>query len=183
MLDTKLKAEPVEKDACPITSLYNIATVSSSIKAHAKSRKTLLLHFDVNRTIIMTGTGKSRTYVIQCALGELSQYKDVWENGLSEMTYYDYIHKYKLAPYKGTSEFKKKSIEEMENFLKELDERNHPFYLEIKARHDRYLTKLNSQGDNNIVASFYNLLKWLETTGHNYKILIRTFGRDRSEIT
>lgn len=151
----------------------------------AQPNITLLLHFDVNKTVIMKGSGKSNSFVIQEELAGC--YRDIWEEGMPEMTYHEYVTKQKLAPYKGTDEYRVKVIYEIENFISDLQKRNHHFYDEVKKKHDYYLEKLNSQGNLDIVPSFYKALNWLESIKREYKIqdfkiLIRTFGKDRNAV-
>ncbi len=148
------------------------------LRSPHRIKKKLLLHVDVNQTIMMTCIGKSNAYVIQCELSQDEQYKYIWQEDLPEMTYHAYITKYKLD--KNDKEFRDKTIAEIENFVQELKTRNNPFFNEIKKRYDTCLDKLNSQ--KNIVPSFYNLLNWLKTTNQEYKILIRTFGADGQTI-
>lgn len=148
----------------------------------AKQNKTLLLHVDINQTIMMTCIGKSNSYVIQSELAADEQYKDKWEAHLPEMTYHKYLTEHKLLPFKGTKELRDKTIQEFENFVPMLESTQHRFFNEVKKRYDLCLEKLNNPKNAKIVPSFYNLLSWLESEKHQYKVLIRTFGGDGDVI-
>lgn len=148
----------------------------------AQPPKKLILHLDVNQTIIMTCIGKSLSYIITCSLAEDIQYKDIWENDLSEMTYYEYITEHKLKSYQDTPEFRAKTIEEITNFIPFLEKNNHRFYSEIQKRHDACVQKMENAQGKIVAPSFYNLITWLEEEKQDYKLLLRTFGADGDAV-
>lgn len=143
----------------------------------------LILHFDVNRTLIMVDPvgGKSTSDCIMNTLADI--YTDKWDDRVLEpICYSDYIRKYVLPGSEAQDpSLKRLRSQKIAQFLNFLIETNHHLAKNVKGDFVRVLEKLEKQSTL-VLTSFYRLLGYLEENEYQYSIVLRTFGSDLKEV-
>lgn len=152
----------------------------------------LLLHFDVNETLISSDRAGNKT--IDDVLNELlsKKYSAVWDDTLNEsMTFEKYVHKivYPIPEEDGDAypglgrknELHKKRNWMCRHFIDYLKEHNHPLYEEVVKEHDDVLLVLRGS-EGRVFPSFYRLLAELDEKQISYSIILRSFGLEIFEI-
>ena len=136
----------------------------------------LILHFDVNKTIMMADpvNKKAPDYVFQCSLAENPKYSHVWKEGQAPTPYYDYLNQ----KFPNDKDARKKALE---GFVEHCKEMKHPHFEEIRDRYES-AHKACTEHPLKLTPAFYNLLSWLHRMPFEFKILIRTFGIDLPEV-
>lgn len=148
--------------------------------------KRLVLHFDVNKTLIAMDLvqGKTREDTINGILAEFTDFK--WD-GTKKQSYYAYLSD-QIAQEKPTldrtsDEFKKERNIRLKNFPKYLEKNNqtlHKLYQYEKGK----LLKILDAKKMVIFPSFFTLIDWLNGGKYkdNYTLHLRTFGTDLPEV-
>lgn len=148
-----------------------------------ESKPQLILHFDINRTLIMVDPvgGKSTADCIMNTLAD--KYTDRWdERVLEPMCFSDYVRQYILPGSEALDPpLKKLRSQKIAQFLNFLIENNHPLTKQVKDEFDRVYATLESQSTM-VLTSFYQLVDYLEENKYQYTIALRTFGSDLSEV-
>jgi hypothetical protein len=142
----------------------------------------LLLHFDLNKTIIAKDTveKKSAEDIFNILLSR--GYKDIWNDEIKEpLTFSKYMEKYILPGEKGDKKLKQQRVDFEANFLKYLNKSNHPNFEKMKLMYNKLLEK-NKLANEGVFSSFHKLIDYLNLNQINYKIIFRTFGSDTEEI-
>jgi hypothetical protein len=150
--------------------------------ANAGTTPYLILHFDMNRTLIATdAVGKKTGHDTICG-AIADQMVDFWDDSFAApLNYYEYV-KYHLVPNPTNSkEIKlrqKEKIAEILDFLKEKDDRN---YFRAKEIYVRAMDAFQKQ-ETEIFPSFYKLIDKLHERNIAYTLIIRTFGSEAGSI-
>jgi hypothetical protein len=146
----------------------------------------LILHFDMNKTLIAIDTAGKKKPEEAILEGIASKVKAIWDKKIIEpISYYDYVKDH-LIPNEGRDKKIKlkqnKQIAEVLNVLKEKGylQQSHS-YDSAKKIYDKAIKILNNQMqvDKKLVfKSLYNALDNLENKKIPYTLVIRTFGSD-----
>ena len=153
----------------------------SQVFAREKSQK-LILHFDVNRTIIAIDPkgGRSLSDVLNYCLSEKYTYQ--WEENIKKpISYYTYVYEYLLPGKLSDRNLKRKRTEKISSFLSFLYEKEHPLYTQIKKEYDLLMEKLKG-GEIFIFPSFFLLLDKLEKKEIDFHLILRSFGSEIQEV-
>lgn len=134
----------------------------------------LVLHVDVNKTIIATDKVQNET--AEHTINEIlaNRYSYLWDENVKEpityKAYIDRLHSFDC--------FKNSVIH---SFLDFLSKHDHPLYPIV---YDDYLQlkKVLEEAKGDIFPSFYRLLDYLNTQKESYTIVFRTFGTDLPRV-
>ena len=152
--------------------------VLSTLYAIEETKKPrLLLHFDMNGTIIAIDAagGKTNHEAVMAALADA--YTARWDDKLDHpISYSEYVNEY-LLPNKS----KQERHEQIFNFLLYLDKRKEPKAQQAHEQYEQAIAKLQHQ-KTLILSSFYALLEFLEMNGYDFSIIIRTFGKELDSV-
>lgn len=162
---------------------FNFLTYTQMLKSEITEIKKLILHFDVNKTIIASDAvqNKDLNETINSILAEFIFAK--WDGEINE-SYYAYLTRKILAKHPeltaSSQALKEKRAELLRDFESEIkDSKILEQYQTDKAK----ILKILNSSDLMIFPSFYKLLNWLE---ENFKdkfvIYLRTFGKDLPEV-
>lgn len=146
----------------------------SSIEALEK----LILHFDINKTILSSdvATGKTTDDIILHGLAE--KYKDRWEEGIAEpISYADYV---KLQIPGSDTEARTLRSLQTSAFLEFLYENGHSYLPKVENEFNALRSKIKRNGE--IFPSFYKLIHYLDEEEIDYSIILRTFGIDIDRV-
>lgn len=125
----------------------------------------LLLHFDINGTMIAAGWERSLETNLNMYLAK--KHKFLWSQDLAEpMTYWEYLE----------NETKSEREQKAFHFLTFLKESDHPLLPLIEGQFNTIRERL-SQGKI-VFPSFYKLIDHLNSQGICYSVILRTFGED-----
>lgn len=147
-----------------------------------KASPKLILHFDVNRTILAEDPagGKTLDDVLLHSLADF--YKDIWAPELTEaITYSEYIKQHVLPGKNNDKELKSLRSKKISEFISFLRETDHPFYPIVQKQFDQMKTQL-SQSKSIVFLSFYQLIAYLQKNNIDFTIILRTFGDDLERI-
>lgn len=142
----------------------------------------LLLHFDVNKTLIASDRAGEKT--LEDVLNQLLslKYEYKWESSLHEALSYDaYVRTVLLPGPESDLELKKRRKDYLIHFIDYLKEVNHPFYAEALLTYHDARERLNSS-NGDVFSSFYRLLNHLDHEQISYTIILRSFGSEVFEI-
>ena len=144
--------------------------------------KKLILHVDINKTIIAEDAGNSKTLddvLIECLAKTC---EGCWDSSLNKkMTYVQYVKDYLFPGDKSNREIRRqrnKAIHAFFDVLKQMSDVRYPMILE---RFEKLKKRVRSQ-KGTIFTSFFKLIKYLEQNGIEYSIILRSFGQDLSSI-
>lgn len=142
-----------------------------------KSKK-LILHFDINRTILMEDM--DRTFDESIIYSLAYYYKDRWDERVSEPIYYgDYVKQYLVPGQASDKAIKAERYKRIKKFIEFLKETNHPLLEEIESK---YRAAAEKGSKSLITPAFYRLLDYLNEKGIEYSIVLRTFGNDTDRV-
>ena len=159
-------------------ALLLVVLLVSPLALHAAEKPSLLLHFDLNKTIVAfdTSLGKTREDVIIHCLADT--YTDKWSPEVqTPISYSDYVKGYLLRGPITDPDLKKARDRKISEFLLFLQSTNHPLYEKVRREYDHALAALTSQ-KTIVMSSFYSLVDFLQKNGYTFSIIIRTFGTD-----
>lgn len=149
---------------------------SRAIKSH------LILHFDVNRTLIFLDAGQNQSPEDVIVNGLADRLEYMWDETLTHPINFTNYVKYHLFPNPERSrEIKAKQKNQTTNFLPYLRERNHPLYPEAMRLFERAQRAAQTQ-KTLVFPSFYRLLDHLKENQIGYTLVFRTFGGDIKEV-
>lgn len=148
--------------------------------------KSVVLHFDVNKTLIALDLvqGKTLEDTVNGILAESTDFK--WD-GTKKQSYYTYISDQIAQEQpqlnRTSEEFKKERNVRLKNFPKYL-EKNNPLLNKLYHYEKKRLLKVLNKEKMVIFPSFFNLIEWLNTSKYkdNYSLHLRTFGTDLPDI-
>ncbi len=146
------------------------------------SHPKVILHKDVNKTIIAEDLAGNKT-IDDVLIHELAEeYYDCWdERVLSAISYSDYIKLYVVPGKKSDANVKKKRNEKLSAFLEFLRSTDHALYFSVQERYQKLRNKIASN-KSIIFNSFYREIEFLENNKIPYSIVLRTFGKDLDRI-
>lgn len=138
----------------------------------------LILHFDINKTLIATDETTKKTAEETVSEEIAKRVMGCWDESVQEpMSYIDYV-KERLAPNPHRSpEIKLKQREAIKNVMQHLKEREHPDYRKMQDLYNRAMASLKDSG-RQVFPSFYRLVQVLKEKKIPYTIAIRTYGQD-----
>ena len=142
----------------------------------------LLLHFDVNKTLIADDAAGSKTtdHILMHALAE--RYYDRWDERVPDpISYLDYVKHYLLPGKSSDLALRAARDQQIQRFLDFLRERNH-FYTPWAEKQFYQLKAKLAQSETLVFPSFYKLLSYLEENELRYTVLLRTFGSDLPRV-
>ncbi len=154
------------------------------IAAHAFSlyAEKLILHVDVNKTIIAEDAGNSKTLddvLIECLAKTC---EGCWDSSLTNnMTYVQYVKDYLFPGDKSNREIRRQRNTAIHAFFDVLKKIDDPRYCAILERFEKLKQRVRSQ-KGTIFSSFFRLIEYLESNGIEYSIILRSFGTDLSSI-
>lgn len=160
--------------------LLSIQSISNVVHAHQSPK--IILHQDINRTIIAEDLveGKSVDVVLINALAE--KYCDHWSsNVLQPISYADYIKTHLLPGSKTDPVLKKARNQKIAEFIDYLQTIHHAFYNKVQEKFQKLRTKLASH-KSIIFPSFYREIEYLNQLNIPYSLVLRTFGKDLDRV-
>lgn len=171
-IDTHLECQMIKIDR---SSSYRMADC-------VETRPHLILHFDVNRTLIFSDVAQKQTPEDIIVNGLADRLEYLWDDSLAHPVNYTNYVKYHLFPNpKRSKEIKQKQKEQTTRFLQFLQESGHPLYPHAQALFDRAKRALEGQSTL-VFSSFYNLLGHLKNQNISYTLVFRTFGSDIRDV-
>lgn len=157
-----------------------VAVKESEIAEIEKAQTTLLLHFDVNKTLIAVDPASSQTLeqILNALLADKFKYK--WSSEIQEpISYQEYVESYLLPGPAYDQELKKKRRALISHFVNFVQETHHPLQSEIVEEYTFLNEKLQ---DKYIFFSFFNLFEELKAQNIQFRIILRTFGNDLDPV-
>ena len=139
----------------------------------------LVIHMDINRTIIASDVVQDLGLDDIVNLSLAKKYISSWEEGLEEMSYYDYIYTVKYPGPRRDRSLRKQRRTTIHGFIDYLAKIGHPYH--TKALEAQAAVKETMEG-RLIFPSFYKLIDWLEKSNESYTLVFRTFGTDLDRI-
>ena len=147
----------------------------------------LLLHFDVNGTLILKDSSKhvDNEQMLTSVLAE-NTYAD-WDGAHGRMSFKEYVYNVLLPGDKSDQLLKKERQLVVGRFFEWMEERGHPAFEQARNERERIKAKFIDPGTKEInfavFASFYRLLEKLRSQQIPFVIILRTFGNDLKEVT
>lgn len=147
----------------------------------------LLLHFDVNGTLILKDTSKHADdgQMLTSVLAENTY--AVWDQAHGRMSFKEYVYNILLPGDKSDQALKKERQSVVGRFFEWMEERNHPVREKALAERERIKEKFTDPETRKInftvFMSFYQLLEKLRANKIPFVIILRTFGDDLKEVT
>jgi len=140
----------------------------------------LILHIDVNKTIIASDKAENRSLddVLNILLAERTKYR--WSPEVPEpISYFNYICDYLLPGdhHDGDLKWKRRSI--TKNFVAFLQDSHHPLEQEITEKFNAIKNKLQ---DHYVFPSFFRLIMKLRHDEIDFRVILRSFGKDMPEV-
>lgn len=158
------------------------ASISLDQLNPVEAKPHLILHFDMNKTLIASDReGQKTAHDVVCA--EIAgQVTDFWDDSFSApISYADYVKHHLLPNPDHSKDIKLKQRAQISEVLQFLKERNHPACSKMQEIYDRAIGLLEKQ-ETQIFKSFYRLIEFLQKENISYTLVIRTFGSEASEI-
>lgn len=135
----------------------------------------ILLHFDLNGTLILQDTSKqvNPDYMIISALAEDTFAK--WSDNTEEMSFKDYVYQVLKPGDKSDPLLKKERQAIIADFFNWIQEDSNAYekYRQVK---EKYLGSLK------LFDSFYKLLEKMREMNLQFTVILRTFGNDLTEV-
>jgi len=146
----------------------------------------LVLHFDVNKTIIATDIvqGKALAQTINGILAEFTLF--AWDGSVTE-SYYAYVTRQIARNHPNLSRASEAFKHERSRLLREFPaylEHHHPDLYKTYVTEAAHMVQLLEAESPTIFPSFFKLIAWLNESDYRdrYVIHLRTFGQDLPEI-
>jgi hypothetical protein len=143
----------------------------------------LLLHFDVNKTLIADDAagGKTADQLLMHAMAD--RYYDRWDERVPEpISYLEYVREYLLPGKASDAGLGAAREAQVQRFLEFLREKNHFYTPWVERQYSSLKNKL-AQSGTLVFTSFYRLLDYLDERKVDYTVLLRTFGSDLARVT
>lgn len=140
----------------------------------------LILHIDVNKTIIASDKAENRSLddTLNILLAERTKYR--WSPEVPEpISYFDYVCDYVLPGNRHDGELKWQRRSITKNFVNFLLETNHPLAQDLSAKFNKIKETLQ---DNYVFPSFFRLIRKLREDEVDFRIILRSFGKDMPEV-
>lgn len=173
-------------NATPVAIHYEyqapIATCPCRVKDKKEKRPHLVLHLDLNKTIIATDKAANLD-ADQVILYSLACHTfDRWDETIKEpISYTEYIKFHEIPNPHHDKTVKRQQYERISHFLDYLEEHAHPAYEKTREKLFRAKEKLLSL-TTTVFPSFYRLIDHLEKEKIPYTLVMRTFGSDGPSV-
>lgn len=140
----------------------------------------IILHVDINRTLIVEDKGKGLApdKCLAALLSAAPEYSHTWGDDSEKMTYKKWVDE-KLLP--GSYEdpvLKEKRESCHTEFVEAARNKDHPMLNEIIQELNSLLYALIIQGSRKVFESFPNLVQYLKERNYPFSVILRTFGKD-----
>ncbi|MEC7838745.1 MAG: hypothetical protein VX777_01750 [Chlamydiota bacterium] len=137
----------------------------------------LILHFDVNKTLICSDsvTGKTAEEILVNQLAETTLYQ--WDKNCPTMSYKEYVSSVLVEGKESDLDIKKKRREEISQFLTVIQ--NYP---ELSADVLQKYELLKEKLTDSVFPSFVKLIDKLKEHHIQFIIVLRSFGNDLEEV-
>lgn len=153
------------------------------ITAFLNAEPHLILHFDINKTIIATDSVNKKT--VEEILNELLslKYCDCWEKNVkSPISFANYVKEYLVPGSDQDPHIQNLRRFHLAHFLDYLKDNAHPHYQQAYLEYQRAFKSLK-ECETHIFPSFYTLLADLDKNNISYTIILRSFGNEISLVT
>lgn len=170
-----------------IKLIIAIAIIFSS-QLHAMSTerltdKKIIIHMDVNGSIIFGDTSGGRTVEDSVKLALADDLKDKWDSSIKEpISYYDYVKLHLLPGSNSDTELRAKRTEKSLDLLHFLEKTNHRYAKIAQENYINMVAKLKTQ-KGSVFNSFYKLVDYLKKHKLNFTIILRSFGSDVDKVS
>ena len=142
----------------------------------------LILHFDLNKTLIASDKEGKKTAHDVVSAEIAGRVVDCWDDSwLVPISYADYVKRSLLPNPNNSKEIKNQQKEKISKVLQFLEESEHPAYTKMQKVYHRAIAILEKQ-DSQVFKSFYRLIEFLKEKEISYTLVIRTFGSEGSEV-
>ena len=138
----------------------------------------LILHFDVNKTLIASDKAGDKS--IEDVLNQLlsARYKYCWDSNVEEQISYDaYVRDILLPGSENDAALKTARRAYLDHFVDYLRKQSHPLYPAVIENYNTALRILQSC-NGCVFPSFYQLLEDFDRKNVSYTIVLRSFGED-----
>jgi hypothetical protein len=142
----------------------------------------LILHFDVNKTLI--ASDKTENKSVEDVINELlsKKHSAYWDETQREpLTFEAYVNRILLPGDEHNIQLKFERLAYLIHFIDYLRERQHPLYSTVVEEFNLVLETMK-KGQGNVFPSFYHLISELNQRGLSYTIFLRSFGKEVFEI-
>lgn len=159
--------------------VFNIIWIAP-LSALEKTQTTLLLHFDINKTLIAVDPASNQTLdqILNALLAEKYTYK--WSSEIEKpISYQDYVENHLFPGPSYDQDLKKKRRALIGNFIHFMRETHHPLESQVVEAYHNLDTKLREKY---LFSSFLNLIDKLKTQEIKFHIILRTFGNDLDTV-
>lgn len=146
----------------------------SNICIQSKTAFTLILHFDVNGTIIANDKAAGLSIADRINFILASKYTYCYGDLKEPLSYSDYVSKLYPGDF-FEREVKSKRELLLKNFVNFVKESDFPFKQDLMIEYSRLETALNGCC---VFPSFISLIKQLKDDQINFKMVLRTFGNE-----
>lgn len=160
--------------------LFNVF-VNANLPTNPSNIPHLVLHFDVNKTLIASDKTENKT--THDVINELlsKKYSACWDERVRQpITFYHYIKKYILPGEDHDATLKVARLVHLIHFIDYLKEHHHPLYTQVHSEYQFMMESL--KGNEGIFPSFYILIEELDRRGISYTLFLRSFGKEVFEI-
>lgn len=172
------------ENALPIIHVllnHAMESLTQNITPHNDLDKKVIIHMDINGTIIFGGTIGGRTLEQSVILALADDLKYKWDDTINEpISFSDYVN-LRLPGSSKDEELKKKRDHEKFEFLNFLEKRDHPLKKLAYKRHKKMVRKLKLL-KGTVLDSFYKLIEYLKAYDIPYSIILRSFGVDTDNV-
>ena len=149
----------------------------------AEEKPLLLLHFDINKTLIATDAagGKSKEDVIIHCLADTC--KERWDLEVKiPMSYSDYVKEYLLPGSSQDQALKQQRDQKISQFLLFLKKEKPDLYETVFSEYKKASAALLAQ-KTLVFSSFYALIDFLKKNGYEFSIILRSFGKEIEQVS
>ncbi len=142
----------------------------------------LILNVDINKTLI--ASDKAGGKLVEDVLNEMmaEKYVALWDHSQQKMTTFEtYVEKVLLSESLNDQEFSKLRKYHLQHFIDFLSAHNHPLYETVLHEYETALSTLTAV-KGKVFPSFFTLLNHLEQKGISYSVILRSYGKEISEV-
>lgn len=162
--------------------LFLLLCLWMTLALQAESFPHLILHFDVNKTLI--ASDKTENKSIEDVINELlsRKYSACWDENVEEPITFDaYVRTVLLPGDEHNVRLKMERLVHLTHFSDYLREHNHPLYETVLKELTLVLDALK-KAQGNVFPSFYHLIAELNQRGISYTLFLRSFGKEVFEV-
>lgn len=148
----------------------------------ARALPHLILHFDVNKTLIASDQTENKSF--EDVINELlsKKHKACWDQNMIEpMTFENYVKTILLPGEEHNAKLKEERLHHLIHFLDFLKEQQHPLYPVVLKEFTSIIESFNHT-QTKIFPSFYALINELNQQNISFTLFLRSFGKEVFEI-